>query len=278
MFSGSPINSAHKLLLHPTHMENLNTGKTGISSWSEEERPRERLLSRGAEALTDAELVAILLRVGVRGMSAVDIARQLLKMFGSLRGMAEVPTLALLDVKGVKKAKVAQLTAAIEISRRIATSPEGQRQRITSTSQAGEYLRKRLRALPEEHFRVLYLNRRNVLLTDALIARGDTGKVHVSLRQIISRALQANASALIAAHNHPSGDAQPSESDRLLTKDLIAAARPLGIKVLDHLIVAGEEFYSFMDEGLLDEIELECLAPGIINRSPKLARAAAEQA
>ena len=250
----------------------------GISSWPEEERPRERLLRRGAEALTDAELVAILLRVGMRGASAVDLARQLLEQFGSLRGMAEAPALALLEVKGLKGAKAAQLAAAMEISRRVALAPGPQRRKILSTAQAGAYLRERLRALPEEHFRVLYLNRRNALLTDALMARGDTGAVHVSLRQIISRALQANASALIAAHNHPSGDAQPSESDRLLTKDLIAATRPLGIKVLDHLIVGGEGFYSFADAGLLDEIELECLAPGATEHSPKLARAAGERA
>ena len=247
--------------------------KKGISSWPEEERPRERLLKRGAEALTDAELVAILLRVGVRGLSAVDLARQLLERFGSLRAMAEAPTLALLEIKGLKGAKAAQLTAAMEIARRSVLMSGEQRQKITSTEQAGEYLRDRLRALPEEHFRVLYLNRRNVLLSDVLIARGETAKVHVSLRQIISNALQVNASALIAAHNHPSGDAKPSESDRLLTKDLIAATRPLNIIVLDHLIVGGEEFYSFADNGLLDELELECLAPGSTKMSPRLSRA-----
>lgn len=250
---------------------NVKTG--GIASWPEEERPRERLLSRGAEALTDTELVAILLRVGVRGASAVDMARQLLESFGSLRAMAEAPTLALLNVKGLKNAKAAQLTAAMEIARRVALAPDGRRRKILNTTQAGEYLRERLRALPEEHFRVLYLNRRNVLLNDFLVARGDTGSVHVSLRQIVSRALQTNASALIAAHNHPSGEAQPGESDRLLTKDLIAATRPLAIKVLDHLVVAGEDFYSFADSGLLDELEWECLAPGTAAPAPKLARA-----
>ena len=126
--------------------------KKGISSWPEEERPRERLLKRGAEALTDAELVAILLRVGVRGLSAVDLARQLLERFGSLRAMAEAPTLALLEIKGLKGAKAAQLTAAMEIARRSVLMSGEQRQKITSTEQAGEYLRDRLRALPEEHF------------------------------------------------------------------------------------------------------------------------------
>ena len=246
--------------------------KKGISSWPEEERPRERLLKRGAEALTDAELVAILLRVGVRGSSAVDLARHLLEKFGSLRAMVEAPTLALLEIKGLKGAKAAQLTAAMEIARRSVLMSGDQRQKITSTTQAGEYLRDRLRSLPEEHFRVLYLNRRNVLLSDILISRGEAAKVHISLRQIVSNALQVNASAIIAAHNHPSGDTKPSESDRLLTKDLIAATRPLNIKVLDHLVVGGEEFYSFADKGLLDELELECLAPGTTERAVRLSR------
>ena len=140
--------------------------KKGISSWPEEERPRERLLKRGS----DAELVAILLRVGVRGLSAVDLARQLLEKFGSLRAMVEAPTLALLEIRGLKGAKAAQLAAAMEIARRSVFISREQRQKITSTEQAGEYLLNRLRVLPEEHFRVLYLNRRNVLLSDVLIA------------------------------------------------------------------------------------------------------------
>ena len=111
-----------------------------------------------------------------------------------------------------------------------------------------------------------------MLLSDVLIARGETAKVHVSLRQIISNALQVNASAIIAAHNHPSGDVEPGEADRLLTKDMITATRPLNIKVLDHLIVGGEEFYSFAENGLLDELELECLAPGTTERAARLSR------
>ncbi len=253
-------------------MANAKQESKGIASWPEDERPRERLLKRGADALTDAELVAILLRVGVKGASAVGLARQLLEKFGSLRAMAEAPTLALLEIKGLKGAKAAQLTAAMEISRRCTLMSGEEKQKILSTKQAGEYLIERLRALPEEHFRILYLNRRNVLLSDTLIARGETAEVQISLRQIVLNALRINSSALIAAHNHPSGGVEPSESDRLLTKDLIAATRPLNIKVLDHLIIGEEEFYSFADEGLLDELEIECLAPGIAEKSPRLKR------
>src|SRR5215472_4873436 len=129
----------------------------GIAAWPEEERPRERLLSRGPHALTDAELVAILIRVGFQGTNAVELGRQLLQRFGSLRAMAEAPVTALLDVKGLKGAKAAQLLAAMEIARRVALPDRRERVQIKGTTEAAEYLRERLRGLAEEHFRVLYL-------------------------------------------------------------------------------------------------------------------------
>lgn len=245
----------------------------GIVSWPEDERPRERLLSRGPHALTDAELVAILVRVGFQGTNAVELGRQLLTRFGTLRAMAEAPLSALLDVKGLKGAKVAQLAAAMEITRRVSLPDRREKVQIKGTAQAGEYLYKRLQGLADEHFRVLYLNRQNRLLDDALIAQGATDSVRPSIRNIISRALQVNASRLIAAHNHPSGTAEPSESDRLLTSDIIAAARPLGLKLLDHVIVGEDKSYSFADSGLLDELELECLAPA----TPKCRRKPSEE-
>ena len=229
----------------------------GIVSWPEEERPRERLLSRGPQALTEAELIAILIRVGFRGTSAVELGRQILKRFGSLRAMVEAPVLALLEVKGLKGAKASQLIAAMEIARRVAVPTERKQLQIKSTSAAADYLRERLRGLSDEHFRVLYLNRRSALLDDALMAQGAVDSVHPPLRNIIARALQVNASALIAAHNHPSGTAEPSESDRLLTLDLIAACHPIGIRVLDHLILTDNAHYSFADSGLLTELTLQ---------------------
>src|SRR5712692_1328472 len=165
----------------------------GIAAWSEEERPRERLLSRGAQALTDAELVAILIRVGFQGTNAVELGRQLLERFGSLRAMAEAPVTALLDVKGLKGAKAAQLLAAMEIARRVALPDRRERVQIKGTVQAAEYLRERLRGLADEHFRVLYLNRQNRLLEDYLAAQGAVDSVRPPIRNIIARALQANA-------------------------------------------------------------------------------------
>ena len=244
----------------------------GINSWPKEERPRERLLSKGAQALTDAELVAILIRVGFKGTNAVEMARQLLKQFGSLRAMVEAPVIALLDIKGLKGAKAAQLIATMEIARRVSVPAERGKLVLKSTTAAAGYLRDRLRGLVDEQFRVLYLNRRNALLEDTLIAQGSVDSVRPPLRNIIVRALQINASALIAAHNHPSGTAEPSESDRMLTQDLIAASRPLGLKVLDHVIVGEETTFSFADSGLLDELELLCLAPGESGRHSKVSK------
>lgn len=246
----------------------------GIAGWPKSERPRERLLAHGADKLSDAELVAIMLRIGMPGGNAVDAGRSMIEHFGSLESMVAAPLSAMMKIKGIKEAKAAQLKAAMEIASRVASrqamNSEDGRLRITSTAQAKDYILARLSNLPEEHFRVLFLNSRSVLLEDQLIANGDVASVSVSLRRIMILALQVNASAVIAAHNHPSGNAQPSESDRLLTKDLIAAARPLGVRVLDHLIVANGKVYSLADEGMLDELEVECLAPGVTLSTSRL--------
>lgn len=244
----------------------------GIVSWPQQERPRERLLSKGAQALTDAELVAILIRVGFKGTNAVELGRDLLKHFGSLRAMVEAPIIALLGVKGLKGAKAAQLLAAMEIARRVSAPSRRAELVIKSTEAATAYLRDRMRGLADEQFRVLYLNRRKALLDDALIAQGTVDSVRPPLRSIVARALQVSASGIIAAHNHPSGTAEPSESDRLLTQDLIAACRPLGLKMLDHVILGDETTFSFADSGLLDELELLCLAPGDSRGFSKLRR------
>lgn len=231
----------------------------GIATWPEDERPRERLLSRGSHALTDAELIAILLRVGVRGKSAVELGRELIKRFGSLHGMMTAPLDAWRGIKGLGTAKVAQLQAALELGRRASLPDNRENRVIKTTGQAAEYFKNKLRGLAEEHFRVAYLNRQGRMVGDCLVAEGTVDNVRPQIRTIIARALQTNASALIAAHNHPSEAAEPSESDRLLTRDLIAACEPVGIKVLDHLIVTGQEHFSFADSGLLDELKLQVI-------------------
>jgi len=230
---------------------------SGIAKWPEDERPRERLLARGAHALTDAELIAILLRVGVKGKSAVELGRDLLKQFGSVQAMMAAPIIAWDGIKGVKGAKLAQLLAALELGRRAALPTLREKTMIKSTAQAADYFAARLRGLPHEHFRVAYLNRLGRLLDDALLAEGTVDAVRPPVRTIVARSLQTNASALILAHNHPSGSAQPSEADQVLTREVLAACRPLGLRVLEHVIVAGNTHYSFADSGLLDQLSLE---------------------
>lgn len=230
---------------------------SGIAKWSVDERPRERLLSRGAHALTDAELVAIILRVGVKGKNAVALAQELLAKFGSLQGMMTAPLTAWEDVKGVKGAKLAQLQAALEIGRRVALPAVREKTFIKSTAQAAAYFAARLRGLPHEHFRVAYLNRLGRVLDDALIAEGTVDGVRPPVRVIVARALQTNASTLILAHNHPSDSVQPSEADKTLTREVIAACKPLSLRVLEHVIVSESGEYSFADSGLLDELSLE---------------------
>ena len=234
---------------------------SGIAKWPEDERPRERLLARGAHALTDAELIAILLRIGVSGKNAIELGRELLAHFGSLQAMMSAPVSEWETIKGLGNAKIAQLQAALELGRRAALPGVRQRTIIKSTQAAADYFAARLRGLPDEHFRVAYLNRQGRLLDDALIAQGTVDTVRPPIRSIVARALQTNASALIAAHNHPSGAAEPSDSDRALTRDLIAACHPLGIKVLEHVIVVEGGHFSFADTGLLEALALETLAP-----------------
>jgi DNA repair protein RadC len=224
-----------------------------------DERPRERLLLRGAHALTEAELMAIILRVGVKGKSAVELGRNILKHFGSLHAMMNAPLEAWQGMKGLGTAKIAQLQAALELGRRVGLPGKREETYIKKTSEARMYFAARLRGLSDEHFRVGYLNRQGRMLDDYLVAEGTVDNVRPQIRAIISRALQTNASALIAAHNHPSGAAEPSESDRLITRDLIAVCQPIGIRILDHLIVTEQSHYSFADSGLLDELTLQVM-------------------
>ena len=229
-------------------------GKGGISGWHESERPRERLLKSGDHNLSDAELIAIVLRVGLAGKSAVDLGQELIDKFGGLRGLVKSPPSALMQVKGLGKAKAAQVAAVMAIARRAPRSEDRRKKyQFTRSEEAGVYLDEAMQCLVNEEFRALYLNRQHFLLEDSVVAEGDVSSVAVSLRKIVTRALMINASALIIAHNHPSGSRVPSAADKQLTKDLAAALRPLRIKLLDHFIITDEgQPFSFADEGLLD--------------------------
>lgn len=232
----------------------------GISSWPESDRPRERLLRLGPQALTEAELVAVLLRVGYQGTNAVELGRKTIAGFGSLRAMVEAPVSALQEIKGLGGAKAAQLAASMEIARRAQLPDSREKTTLRKPEAVVEYLRTRLRGLPNEHFRGLYLNRQNVLLEDALLAIGTVDQVRPAIRDIVAKALQSNASAVILGHNHPSGSTEPSESDLAFTADVLATLRPVAVSLLDHIIVANDAVFSFAEAGLMAELDLQCLA------------------
>ena len=197
---------------------------TGIASWPETERPRERLLAVGEHALTDAELLAILLRVGVKGASAIELGHRILMHFGSLPAMARADESEWLRIHGLGTAKIAQIKAALELGRRSAVSKVSPQRIIASSDDAKEYFFARLRDLPREHFRVLLLNRRQRIIEDYLADEGTVHGAVPSVREILTRALTTGASALIAAHNHPSGSIEPSREDKAWTGQLVAAA------------------------------------------------------
>lgn len=248
--------------MDPHNRTNLGRkGSSGITEWPEEERPRERLIAFGAHTLTDAQLVAILLRVGIQGKDAVEFARELIARFGSLQAMMCAPLFAWDGIKGLGNAKKAQLMAAFELGRRAFLPTNQPHFDLRTTTDAAEFFSAKLRGLSEEHFRIALLNRKGRLIDDVLVTQGTVDSVHPNVRSIIEHALRANASAVIAAHNHPSCAAEPSDPDKLLTRDLIAACHPMGILVLDHLIVTDTGYFSFADTGLLHELAMDTLAP-----------------
>jgi len=219
-----------------------------ISDLRPEERPRERLLARGARALSDAELVAILLRTGVRGKSAVDLADDLLRRFGSMAKMLESD---LRGIKGLGPAKSAQFAAAFEILRRSLDEKLKERSALTSPGAVRDYLRLTLGRKDEEVFVCLWLDAQHKVTSVEEAFRGTLTQTSVYPREIVKAALAANAAAVIFAHNHPSGAAQPSRADELLTRSLKEALALVDVKVLDHFIVAGNQAISFAERGLL---------------------------
>ena len=221
----------------------------GISDWAEVERPRERLLAKGAEALTDAELIAVLLRTGVRGKSAVDLGRELLARYGGVTPMLEAGDLE--AVKGLGPAKRAQLAAAIELARRSLQEKLKASTALTSPQAVRDYLRLKLAARKEEVFLCIWLDAQHKAIDIQQAFTGTLTQTSVYPREIVKAALRYNAAAVIFAHNHPSGVAQPSQSDELLTRNLRDALALVEVKVLDHFVVAGHQAISFAERGLL---------------------------
>jgi DNA repair protein RadC len=222
-----------------------------ITDWPANERPREKLIELGAEALSDAELLAIFLRVGVVGKSAVDLARDLLNQFGSLNGIFAATEHELSQVHGIGTSKYVQLQAIFEMSRR-ALSEQLQQQDVLNSPQAvRDYLVLKLSSLSKEVFLVLFLDTQNRLVATEEMFSGSLTSTSVYPREVVKRALHHNAAAVIFAHNHPTGIVKPSQADELLTRQLQQALALIDVKVLDHFIVAGNQTLSFSQKGLL---------------------------
>lgn len=223
-----------------------------IRTWPSDERPRERLVERGAADLSDAQLVAILLRSGRRRQSALDLARLLLTEFGGLRGVAEASVTALCRVGGVGPAKAAQLKAAHEVGRRVASRPLRVGARIDSSVVVFEHFGPLFKGLKQERFVGLYLDGKHRVVQEHTISEGSLTASLVHPREAFAPAVQASAAAVLFLHNHPSGDETPSREDRELTQRLSACGRLLGIPMLDHIVVGAERYFSFADQHLLD--------------------------
>ena len=222
-----------------------------ITDWPAAERPREKLVELGAEALSDAELLAIFLRVGVTGKSAVDLARDLLTQFASLNGIFAATEHELIQVHGIGTSKYVQLQAIFEMSRRALNEQLQQRDVFKSPQQVRDYLVLKLGSLTREVFLVLFLDTQNHLVATEEMFAGTLTQTSVYPREVVKRALHHNAASVIFAHNHPSGIAQQSQADELLTKQLIQALALVDVRALDHFIVAGNNTLSFLERGLL---------------------------
>jgi len=222
-----------------------------ITDWPLQERPRERLLALGPASLADAELLAILLRTGVKGKSAVDVARELIGRFGSVAGLLEAGSDKLEDTPGLGSAKLAQLQAALELARRALREESSSRSALTSPRAVRDYLRLTLAGREHEVFVVMLLDAQHRVVASEELFRGTLTQTSVYPREVVKCALRHNAAAVIFAHNHPSGVAEPSHADEILTRSLRSALALVDIQVLDHFIVAGTRTLSFAERGLL---------------------------
>lgn len=222
-----------------------------ITDWPEGERPREKLMQQGVAALSDAELLAIFLRVGVVGKSAVDLARDLLKRFGSLNGIFAASLDELTTVNGIGESKYTQLQAIFEMSRRALAEEMQARDVLSSPQQVRDYLCLKLGSLSREVFMVLFLDAQNRVLAQEELFSGTLTQTSVYPREVVKRALHYNAASVIFAHNHPSGVAEQSRADEMLTTALKQALALVDVRVLDHFIVAGNNTLSFAERGLL---------------------------
>ena len=221
-----------------------------VKHWPEDERPRERLLAIGPSSLSDAQLLAIIIRNGKAGRTAVDLGRELLDRLGGLAGIAQAGTHEICSITGIGTAKAAEIKAAIELGRRY-QQPRLPRESFCSSSEVAGYFRPRMKDLKKEIFKCLLLDTKNRFIRDEIVSVGSLSASIVHPRDTFKAAVRESAAAVIFVHNHPSGEVRPSQEDTLLTKRLIQAGELLGIPVLDHVIIGDGDHFSFRDAGLI---------------------------
>lgn len=222
-----------------------------IKDWPQSERPRERIFSEGAASLTDAELISLLLRSGVRGKDAIMFSRELVGIGGGLRGLLTMEAARLRKICGMGPAKAASLAAVIEIARRFLREEMTGKSLIREPQSVMDYLSAALRDEKRELFKVLYLDKGNAVMAEETLFKGTVDQAAVHPREVIRAALERHACAIVLVHNHPSGRVEPSREDREITAKLKTLCGEMGIRVLDHLIIGGSGYFSFREHGLL---------------------------
>jgi DNA repair protein RadC len=223
-----------------------------IKNWSTDDRPREKLLQQGSRALSDAELIAILIGSGTRDISAVELSRKILSQnSNNLSELGKLSASDLMKIKGIGKAKAISILAALELGRRRKDSEPVTRPKITSSNEAAGIFLSLLSDIPHEEFWVAFLNRSNTLIERFQISQGGITGTVTDIRLIMKKALELRAVSVLVCHNHPSGNLEPSIQDKEITEKIKEAAKFFDIQVLDHIIIAGKNYFSFADQGLI---------------------------
>ena len=225
--------------------------KRGIQGWPKRERPREQLIRLGPNSLSDSQLLAILLRTGRPDSTAVQVSMELLHRLDGLSGLANRALEELCTIPGIGRAKAAQIQAAIELGKRVLSVPIASGVRIKSSGDLFHHYHPLLRDLRHEVFKIILLDAKHCIIRDETVSKGSLTVSIVHPREVFGFAVKASAAAVIFLHNHPSGDPNPSQEDRSLTKRLVEAGNILGIQVLDHLIIGDGKYVSFADQGLM---------------------------
>lgn len=236
-------------------MKKTSHTPSGIATWSEDDRPREKLFRLGARHLSDSELLAVILRIGVEGKSAIDLGQEIKGRFKTWRNMADVDTAEWRQIKGLGITKISQILAAIEIGQRIQSEKSREGVLIKDAKQLAEIFFPRLRDAKKEFFWIVMLDGRNKIKDEIELAKGTVNEVSTYVREVLMTVLRGAAASFVIIHNHPSGHPEPSKNDIQLTRELVCAGKALKVKVQDHLIIGNDSYYSFAESGQIKDLE-----------------------